>query len=278
MPWEWPVGALCAFLLALVTTPAGVSGAVLLMPVQVSVLGVASPAVTPTNLVFNVAAVPGGLLRFWRERRLSSALAGVLIVGTLPGVVAGAFIRVQWLSGEKVFMLIMAGVLLPLGLWLVLSAQRVPPVRPAVPGSSGRRKVWALALVVGTLGGIYGIGGGSLLAPVLLAMGFSVYEVAPATLAATFLTSLAGIVTYQVLQLTYGGTIAPDWALAAFLGAGGFAGAYLGARWQRHVPELALRRLLGVLACAVAARYVATVVQPSASERPPLARPHAANG
>ena len=49
MPWEWPVGALCALVLALITTPAGVSGAVLLLPVQVSILGTASPAVTPTN-------------------------------------------------------------------------------------------------------------------------------------------------------------------------------------------------------------------------------------
>ncbi len=58
----------CAFLLALITTPAGVSGAVLLLPIQLSVLHVPSPAVTPTNLLFNVAAVPGGLLRFWHER------------------------------------------------------------------------------------------------------------------------------------------------------------------------------------------------------------------
>jgi uncharacterized membrane protein YfcA len=57
---------------ALVTTPAGVSGAVLLLPIQLSVLHVPSPAVTPTNLLFNVAAVPGGLLRFWRERRLAT--------------------------------------------------------------------------------------------------------------------------------------------------------------------------------------------------------------
>jgi uncharacterized protein len=57
MPWTWPVGAVCAFLLALVTTPAGVSGAVLLLPIQLSVLHVPSPAVTPTNLLFNVAAV-----------------------------------------------------------------------------------------------------------------------------------------------------------------------------------------------------------------------------
>jgi uncharacterized membrane protein YfcA len=60
MPWEWPAGALCALVLALMTTPAGVSGAVLLLPVQLSVLHVPSPAVTPTKLLFNVAAVPGG--------------------------------------------------------------------------------------------------------------------------------------------------------------------------------------------------------------------------
>src|SRR6478609_7497968 len=64
MPWEWPVGATFAFALALIATPAGVSGAVLLLPVQLSVLSVPSPAVTPTNLLFNVAATPGALLRF----------------------------------------------------------------------------------------------------------------------------------------------------------------------------------------------------------------------
>jgi uncharacterized membrane protein YfcA len=50
------------------------------------------------------------------------------------------------------------------------------------------------------IGGLYGIGGGSILAPILIALGYSVYEVAPATLAATLLTSLAGVGNYQVLQ------------------------------------------------------------------------------
>src|SRR4029079_386059 len=98
MPWEWPVGAVCAFVLALIATPAGVSGAVLLLPVQISLLGVPSPAVTPTNLLFNVAATPGALLRFWQERRLAGPLTGLLIAGTLPGVIAGAVIRVEFLS------------------------------------------------------------------------------------------------------------------------------------------------------------------------------------
>ena len=92
MAWQWFLGAGCAFLLALVTTPAGVSGAVLLLPVQVSILGVASPAVTPTNLLYNVFSTPGALLRFAREGRLRAPLAGLLIAGALPGVIVGAMV------------------------------------------------------------------------------------------------------------------------------------------------------------------------------------------
>jgi uncharacterized protein len=271
VPWEWPVGALCAFLLTLITTPAGVSGAVLLLPIQLSILHVPSPAVTPTNLLFNVASIPGGLMRFWHERRLLNSLTWLLVAGTLPGVVAGAIIRVELLSGGQAFQLVAAGVLLPLGLWLALGSQRIPPDRPE-PSPRARRLIWVLSLIVGTVGGVYGIGGGSLLAPILLILGFSAYEVAPATLAATFLTSIGGIATYQVLQATHGGAISPDWVLGAFLGAGGFLGSYCGARLQSRLPEQALRRLLGTIACLVAARYIQVGVQ--AGDKPKSALSH----
>lgn len=63
-----PVPAfLCGLLVAVVATPVGVSGAVFLLPVQVSVLGVPRPAVTPTNLVFNLVSIPGALARFRRD-------------------------------------------------------------------------------------------------------------------------------------------------------------------------------------------------------------------
>ena len=38
----------------------------------------------------------------------------------------------------------------------------------------GGGQAFLLALLVGTIGGIYGIGGGSLLAPILVGLGFSV--------------------------------------------------------------------------------------------------------
>jgi uncharacterized protein len=86
-------------LIATVTTPVGVSGAVFLLPVQLSLLHVPSPAVTPTNLLFNVVAGPGALLRHAREGRLRGQLLHRLIRGTVPGVVAGALARVFFLPG-----------------------------------------------------------------------------------------------------------------------------------------------------------------------------------
>jgi uncharacterized protein len=267
MSWQWPVGAAFGFVIAAITTPAGVSGAVLLLPVQVSVLRVPSPAVTPTNLLFNVVAVPGGLLRFWQERRLFSSLSGLLLAGTLPGVIAGAIIRVEYLSGGRAFMFVASGVLLPLGVWLLLGSQRLPRARPQ-PGRRGRGLISILAVTVGVVGGIYGIGGGSLLAPILIASGFSAYEVAPATLLATFLTSVAGIASFSVLQLSHGGTIAPEWGLGVSMGLGGLAGSYVGARLQSRLPEASLRRLLGLIACVVATRYTQTAFEQNASRHP----------
>ena len=78
------MGGAIAFVVTLVTTPAGVSGAVLLLPVQISVLHVPNPALTPTNLLYNVLSTPGALTRFARERRLGSPLTRALLVGTVP--------------------------------------------------------------------------------------------------------------------------------------------------------------------------------------------------
>ncbi len=245
------LGALIAFGIATVTTPVGVSGAVFLIPVQVSVLHTPSPAVTPTNLLYNLIAIPGALARFHREGRLRGMLPRLLVLGTLPGMIAGAVIRVELLAGSEAFLVVIAAVLIPLGAWL--ATQPAPELgrRAAVT----ERQIVALAAVVGTVGGIYGIGGGSILGPVLVGLGFSVLEVAPAALAATFLTSAAGVAAYAVLSLGFSGDVAPDWLVGIGLGVGGLLGGYLGASVQSRLPETLLRRGLGLLALALGVRY-----------------------
>ena len=264
------LGAAIAFGLAVLTTPAGVSGAVLLLPVQVSVLGVSSPSVTPTNLLYNVIATPGGLYRYWRSGALRRDLAATLLVGTLPGVVLGAALRVELLPGQRPFLLVVACVLGPLGLWLLLGSPH--RAARAVPTTSLLR---LLAFGVGVIGGIYGIGGGSILAPILIMLGYTVGDIAGAALLSTFVTSIAGIVTFELLSTREPGHVGPDWAVGLAVGLGGLLGSYTGARLQPHLPEEGLRRLLGALALAVSCATPGSSRPEAAGTRPGQGLPEA---
>ncbi|MGW6536534.1 TSUP family transporter [Streptomyces sp. NPDC055051] len=278
MEWTLVAGVTAGLLISVVTAPVGVSGAVFLLPVHLSVFGVPNPSITPTNLLFNVVAGPGALWRYRRDGALRGPLARRLVAGTLPGVVVGAVIRVYALPGPTVYRLLIAGLLLPLGVWLcartLLPARRPGPAAspatepspagkpsPATQPSPAREPspagLTALALAVGVVGGIYGIGGGSLVGPVLVARGLPVARVAPAALATTFVTSVVGAATYAVLSLLGTGDIAPDWWLGLACGLGGLVGGYLGARLQPRLPERALRLLLGTLATTIGALYAA---------------------
>ena len=254
--WTEVVALAAAYVVAVLATPAGISDAVLLLPFQVSVLGTPSPAVTPTNLLYNVVATPGALYRYWRQQQTGGRLALVLIAGTLPGVVAGSVIRVELLPGAQAFDLVVAAVLVPLGAWLAMT-------RPPRPGAESRPAravplpvLILLAVSVGCVGGIYGIGGGSILAPILIGTGRPPREVAPAALASTFVTSVAGVVTFLILSVHHHGSVAPDWPTGIALGAGGLAGAYTGARLQQRLPDTLIRRVMGVLVVAIGARYL----------------------
>jgi hypothetical protein len=244
---------LAGLLVSLVTTPAGVSGAVLLLPIQVSLLDVPSPAVTPTNLLFNLFATPSAILRYRRSSSTAvrSSLAPRLLVGTIPGVVLGAFVRVEWLSGQDAFYIAAALVLAALGVLLLTrdpqpSSHRLP-----------LHFVPPIAAGVGIVGGVYGVGGGSFLSPILLIGGYSMYEVAPAALLSTLAASVVGIVTFVAIGLVSDSSaqVIPDWGIGIAAGGGGAVGAFLGATIQPRIPERQLRRLLGAVALLIAIRY-----------------------
>lgn len=200
MDWgDLALGLGAGLVIAWATAPVGVSGAVFLLPVQMDLLHVPSPAVTPTNLLYNVVSGPGALWRYWSQGQRPGELTTSMLAGTVPGVIAGACVRVYLIPDVRTFRLVAAAVLLPIGLWLMWRTLRPSPAPHRKDPSP--RFTAGLGLVVGVIGGIYGIGGGSILAPILVARGLSITKVAPAALASTFLTSIVGADTFGVLAL-----------------------------------------------------------------------------
>jgi len=114
-----------------------------------------------------------------------------------------------------------------------------------------------LAFIVGIIGGTYGIGGGAIIAPFCIAVfHLPVYTVAGAALMGTFLTSIAGVVLYSIMPAAPGLPTSPDWMLGLLFGAGGFAGMYLGARFQKFMPQKFIRLMLGTIILFLALKYI----------------------
>jgi len=277
--------ALVAFVISFFTSMGGVSGAFLLLPFQVNILGYTAPSVSATNQLFNVVAIPSGVYRYIREGRMVWPLTWAVVIGTVPGVFIGAWLRIVYLPDPRHFKFFAGLVLLYLGVSLLLDAAKkgAGAVAQSNPIDSFKVKmktgfsmkrveyefagetvgfspagVLALCLAVGIVGGVYGIGGGAIIAPILVAsFGIPVYPVAGAALTGTFITSVAGVLFFQLLALSYTEqSVAPDWPLGLLFGAGGFAGMYLGARCQRYVPARAIKLLLCGCILFVALKYV----------------------
>ena len=255
-----PIVPLAAgFLIATVTTPAGVSGAFLLLPFQLSVLNFTSPGVTPTNLLFNVISTPGGITRYKLDGALDWGLVRYIVAGAVPGVVIGSILRVTVFEDPGNFKVFVGFVLLGLGVNLVYQTLNRRS-RAGTAETFVAYRVALLALGAGTIGGIYGVSGGSIIAPVLAGVFLlPVRRVAPAALVATLITSVSGVVSFEILSFTSASSAAdrPDWLLGLLFGIGGFAGSFTGARISRALPERGLRLLLGALAITLAGFYVA---------------------
>jgi hypothetical protein len=119
--------------------------------------------------------------------------------------------------------------------------------------------IFALSFIVGIVGGIYGIGGGAIIAPFFVTFfGLPVHTVAGAALMGTFVTSVAGVAFYQAIAPFYPNmSVAPDWLLGFLFGIGGMAGMYLGARCQKHVPAKGIKWMLAAIIIFTATKYVA---------------------
>lgn len=127
-------------------------------------------------------------------------------------------------------------------------------------GESFEVSFWGLfnlSFVVGIVGGIYGIGGGAIIAPFLVTFfGLPVYTIAGAALMGTFVTSVAGVAFYQAIAPFYPGmSVAPDWTLGFLFGLGGLLGMYLGARCQKFVPATKIKWMLAGIIIFTALKY-----------------------
>ena len=247
-------GSLVGFTLGLI----GGGGSILAVPLLVYVVGVPSPHVAiGTSAIAVAASAAINLAGHARAQTVKWPCALVFAASGIVGAALGAQLG-KMIDGAR--LLALFGVLMVVFGVLMLKARRGgsnPDVRLDVQ-SVTTLLPWLIGggLVVGALSGFFGIGGG--------------FVIVPGLIAATAMPLINAIGSSLVSVTAFGATTAAsyawsglvDWPLALLFIAGGAVGGFAGTRLARHLSghKNALTRIFSSIVIAVGHYVIARAV------------------
>jgi uncharacterized membrane protein YfcA len=221
----------------------GGGGAILAVPVLVYVLGQSvSEATTTSLLVVGATALVGAFDHAGRGRvrfRLAFAIGAGAVVGALVGTVLNRLASPHAILYLFSFVLLVAA---------YATVRRRDEPRERAPRADNLW-LWALpaGLGIGVLTGFFGVGGGFLVVPVLVAVfALPMQDAVGTSLLVIVIASAAGLAAHL-------STGSIDWPVAVTFAGAGIVGALAGSRLSARVPERRLREAFALLVVAVAA-------------------------
>jgi len=238
-----------------------------------------------TSMLVVLANSASGTISYWRQRRVDFRTALLFAAAGIPGVWLGAaldqVIPQRLFTGAFVLLLLWVA-------WRMSTAKATaapelqdetigddeprPGLVPSVhPGEVSRdfvdahgvRHVYrfnavagvAISVVAGTVASAFGLGGGLIYLPAMVAMfGFPVHVATATSSAIIAITSCFGTASHAL----YGDV---RWAQGAIVAAGAIVGAQAGARIAKHVPAVPLMRLLAFGAFVTAGKLAWDVIR-----------------
>lgn len=103
-----------------------------------------------------------------------------------------------------------------------------------------------LGVGVGIGAAFSGLGGGFLMVPLLLVMGFSAQKAVGTSFLGIFVISISALLAHNKLANV-------DWKMGLLLGIGGVIGAQIGARLVEHVSTAQFKRIFALILVGLAA-------------------------
>jgi len=198
------------------------------------------PAVLrPMAWSLNIVASCVGFLNFYRQGHFDGRLAWPFLAGGVLGAALGGGMRLE----KGAFQVMLAVALIFASLRMLLAEKesaarplRRPPILPSL----------LLGAAVGIVSGLVGIGGGIVLGPVLILLGWAdMKTLAPITSLYILLNSSAALASF----LLAGGDV--DLPLTGVLCVAVLVGGFFGSRWGAGwASQSTLRRIFGLVALA----------------------------
>lgn len=229
-----------------VLTIAGVGAAFILIPVFMA-LGIDVRTAMATALLLNSIAMSTAAIRFARKGLIMWRVAvPILIVAAIAsplGAIVGKCLD------REILMWLFAAFLLVAAFMMMFYT----PATSASNPSTGKRQLavgMSVGAFAGFVGGLLGVGGGNLIVPALVQLGYDAKKAAGTTAFIVIFSSFSGFLGHAGM-----GNVAP--VLLGCTAIGSLAGAFVGA-WlmTARLNSKQTKRLIGVVLAAIALKII----------------------
>jgi len=234
--------AAISFLAAFIFSLGGIGAAIILIPI-LHAFGIPISVAKPVGLFYNTLSLTGASINNIRNKRLDFKLGIPIIVFSFIFAIVGAFVS-KYIASRVILIMFIAFLIFSGFMFLFFKNKSERRFREDVPYFS----LSAIGAVAGLLSGMLGIGGGGIISPLLLMMGFNPKKITTITAFVVPFSSLSGFLTYWTM-----GTV--DWRLLLTTSIAGVGGATTGTIFmQKHLNPKMVKRILAVILLIMAVK------------------------
>ncbi len=237
------ISLIASFIFAL----GGVGAAIILIPILVS-LGIPINTAKPVGLFFNTVSMTGASITNIKNRRLDFKVGIPIIVSSFLFAIVGAYF--SKFIPESIILILFILFLLFSGFMFLFHKKREK--------ENYRNDTPYLAMTIvgafaGLISGMLGIGGGGIISPLMLMLGYNPKKITAITAFVVPFSSFSGFLTYWAMGKV-------DWNILLIVSVAGVIGATLGTAFMHKKlnPQI-VKKILAVILLIMAAKLLINV-------------------
>ena len=259
-----PILVIIAALVGIVSAMVGLGGGFLVVPILVFFFNLNSHEAVGTSMVMVIFTAISSTFAYSRQKRIDYSVGLKLAMGTVPGALVGAYLTTL-VSGK--LLTAMFGAFL---LFVAFQIARTGSNNNATNTGSERNIVDSkgvrfnyrarvapgvpLSFLGGVVSGFFGVGGGTVLVPVMaMVVGMPMHVAIAGSMFIMCFTSVSGALTHLSL-----GNVVPEYAL--YLSIGIIFGTQIGAAAARRLKSQLLRKVFAASLIIIGIRMILTIV------------------
>ncbi len=240
--------AAISFVAAFVFSLGGVGAAIILIPILVS-FGIPINVAKPVGLFYNTVSLTGASISNIKNKRLDFKVGIPIIIFSFLFAIVGAYIS-QYIPKNTILILFIVFLFFSGFMFLFHKIKQQSTYRSDTP----YLPLSAIGAFAGLLSGMLGIGGGGIISPLMLMLGFNPKKIAAITAFVVPFSSFSGFLTYWSM-----GSV--DWKLIAIVSVAGIVGATLGTMFMhKKMNPKAVKRILAIILLFMAVKLIWNII------------------